>query len=117
MAIFELPDGSIQPEIVSRYKANRRLRQGEPLVRKRRDDGARFLMSLSAGDVLRFPGENGLHHYRVVTSIWAGGQIVLEDHREAQGTVWKRPTVATLAQSGAQKVDVDPIGRVRPARD
>ena len=74
-------------------------------------------MSLAPGDMLEFPDENGEKQYRIVTSVWAAGQIVLVEHNEATGKVWKRPTPASLLKMGVRKVTVGPIGRVRPAND
>jgi CRISPR-associated endonuclease Csn1 len=117
MAIFHRPDGKVDYETVSRAEANRRHRAGDPVIRRTRGDGAEFLMSLCLGDTLAFPRPDGGADYRVVASLWAGGQIVLCDHTAADGAVWSRPGPAAIVKAGAYKVAVDPIGRPRPARD
>ncbi|MCI0402727.1 MAG: type II CRISPR RNA-guided endonuclease Cas9 [Acidobacteria bacterium] len=117
MVIFELPDASIHHDTVSLFEATKRLKAGQAVVRRTSEKGGRFLMSLAPGDILEFPEEDGRKRYRVVTSVWAAGPIVLEEHTEAEGKVWKRPNPASLLKMGARKVTVDPIGRVRPAND
>lgn len=117
MAIFRMEDGKVRHEIVSRFEATRRLAAGEPVVRRISPNGGRFVMSLAPGDMLEFPKEGGTPDYRVVTSVWAAGPIVLQHHTEAGDKVWKRPNPASLLRMGARKVVVDPIGRIRPAND
>lgn len=117
MAIFRTPDGGIGYETVSRAEANRRHRAREPVIRRHYEDGRVFLMSLCLGDTLAFPGPDGRTDYRIVTSLWSGGQIVLADHTAADGTVWSRPGAAAVVKAGGYKVSVDPIGRPKPARD
>lgn len=117
MAIFRMEDGTVYFETVSLFEASRRLRAREPVVRRVSERGGRFVMSLAPGDVLEFPQEDGAKRYRVVTSVWASGQVVLEEHAEAKGNVWSRPKAASLLKLGARKVSVDAIGWVRPAND
>jgi CRISPR-associated endonuclease Csn1 len=117
MAVFRLADGDVHFETVTLFEAARRLRAGEPVVRRTSENGGEFVMSLAPGDALELPAENGAKAYRIVTSVWASGQIVLEDHTEAAGKVWSRPNPASLLRMGARKVRIDPIGRVRPAND
>lgn len=117
MAIWRRPDGEIDFEVVALHEAVRRLKSGEKVVKRERGDGCQFLMSLMPGDMLEFPDGNGRFAYRVVEGVWASSQSVLADHASADGTIWKRPTVPSLIASGARKVTVDPIGRIRPAND
>ncbi|WP_372426392.1 type II CRISPR RNA-guided endonuclease Cas9 [Salinarimonas chemoclinalis] len=116
VAVFRHADGRVVFDVVSLFDAAGRLARREPVVRRVRADGAAFVMSLSNGDMLLFP--DGPHAgYRVVTSVWTSGVVVTLDHRDATGaSVW-RPTVGSLVASGVRKVSVDPIGRVRKARD
>ncbi len=74
-------------------------------------------MSLSIGDILEFPGPNDTNEYRVVDSVWANGQVVLRDQREAGNRVWKQPMARSIVGMGARKVIVDPIGGVQSAHD
>jgi CRISPR-associated endonuclease Csn1 len=117
MAIFRHVDGQVRFETVSRFEAARRVARGEPAVRRSADNGWQFVMSLAPGDTLAFPEADGDIAYRRVTSVWAAGQVVLQDGTEAADTVWKRPNAASIVAMGAYKVAVDPIGRVRPSSD
>jgi CRISPR-associated endonuclease Csn1 len=115
MAIFQKPDGSIETEIVSLFEAANRLRKREPVVTRRRN-GATFVMSLAQGDMLQFP-DGKLKGLWVVQGIWAAGPIVLWRAEDATGSSVFRPTAGSILKSGGRKVSVDPIGRIRPARD
>jgi hypothetical protein len=117
MAIFATTDGKVVYEIVSRFEATRRVRLGQPVVRRSDGGGRRFVMSLAIGDILEFPNEDAQPSYRVVTSVWSAGPVVLQDAKDASGAVWKRPNPASLIRMGVRKVRVDPIGRVTPAND
>lgn len=117
MSIYRSPEGEVFFETVTLFEAARRLKAKEPVVRRTSENGGQFVMSLAPGDVLEFPAENGGRSLRIVTSVWASGQIVLEEHTEAAGNVWSRPNPASILRMGACKVSVDPIGRVRPAHD
>jgi CRISPR-associated endonuclease Csn1 len=102
--------------VVSLFEASRRLAKREPVVHRKRADGAAFVMSLSAGDALEFPAGDR-KGVRIVQSVWASGVIVTHDHTDADGsTVW-RPSAGSLLSGGAQKVSIDPIGRVCSAND
>jgi CRISPR-associated endonuclease Csn1 len=52
IAIYRLPDGKVDFEVVSLFEASRRLGKGEPIVRRKRDNGAEFIMSLAPGDTV-----------------------------------------------------------------
>lgn len=117
MAVFRSADGEVHFETVTLFEAARRLKAREPVIRRNSEQGGKFVMSLAPGEVLEFPGENGTKNYRIVTSVWASGQIVLEEHTEAESKVWSRPNPASILRAGARKVTVDPIGRLRRARD
>lgn len=116
IAIYRRSDGKAAYEVVSLYEAARRLARREPVVRRNRDDGASFVMSLSPGDMLHFR-RGDRQGYRVVQGVWASGVIVTLDHTDAAGTSVWRPTAGSIGTGDVAKVSVDPIGRVRPARD
>ena len=116
MAIFRKPNGKIVFEVVSLLEASRRLARREPVVRRKRSDGARFVMSLSPGDALQFP-EGDKTKVRIVESVWALGPIVMLDHNDAKGETRYRPNASSIVNQGARKLSVDPIGRVHPAND
>lgn len=117
IAIYRRQDGKIEAEVVSLFEASRRLAKREPVVKRQRD-GCQFVISLSQGDTLLIEaGER--KGYWTPKSIAGNGQIHLRKIVDA-GTedkdLWK-PSPAPLIKLGAQKVSVDPIGRVRPAND
>ena len=130
MAIYRLPDGEIDFEVVSLFDAAQRLARREDIVRRKCDDGARFIMSLSQGDVVEFlkGQEKGLW---VVHGIASEGRPALARINDARpttdsearkrGMVGKRkdfrPRLGGFMKRCPKKISVDPIGRVRPARD
>jgi CRISPR-associated endonuclease Csn1 len=116
IAIFRQPDGKAVFEAVSLFEAARRLARREPVVRRTREDGAAFVMSLAAGDAVQFAaGEK--QGIRIVQGVWASGAIVTLAHDDAVGTSVWRPSAGTIVNSGAKKISIDPIGRIRKAGD
>ena len=102
--------------MVNLLEASRRLARREPVVRRDRGDGARFLMSLSPGDSLQLT-KNGATHVRVVSGVWANGQVVMTDHDDAARVTEFRPRPKSIVSNGGSKISVDPIGRIRSAND
>lgn len=115
ITIYQKPDGKAEFEVVSLFEASRRLKAKAPVVRRERE-GAKFVMSLAAGEVIQTNYENKISRW-IVKGIWAGGQIVLENEHDANGSSTTRPTPNSLLKMSAQKISVDPIGRIRPAHD
>jgi len=116
MAIYRIAGEKSEFEVVSLFEAMRRMRAREPVVRKAAKGGAVFVMSLSPGDAVEWP-EGDKKGIRIVQGVWAAGPIVTLDHKDAKGdSVW-RPSPGSLLDANARKVSIDPIGRVRPARD
>ena len=131
IAIYRLPDGkAAPPDVVSLFDAARRLARREPVVRRAREDGAEFVMSLSPGDAVEFP-EGDKRGIWIVQGAWANGQVVLTRDRDARPSSKKEaarlgmdgsreeflPTVAGLFARQARKISIDPIGRIRKAND
>lgn len=115
MAVFQHPDGRVETEIVSLFEAADRLRRRQPVIRKSLN-GAPLMMSLAQGDALSFP-DGKLKGLWIVQGVWSAGPIVLWRAEDATGSSVFRPTAASILKSGGKKVSVDPIGRIRPARD
>ena len=116
IAIFRLPNGKVAFEVVSLLEASRRLAKREPVVQREHGDGGQFIMSLSPGDTLYFPGGDKAG-IRIVQGVWGNGQIVTQDHLDVTGsTVWK-PNANSIVKQGAKKLSVNPIGCIRPAND
>ena len=116
IAIYSLPDNTVDYEVVSLLEASRRIGRRQPVVCRDRGDGAKFVMSLSPGDSLQF-AKNGEEKIRIVKGVWTSGQVVMVDHDDATGTSEFRPKATAIVKGGGRKVSVDPAGRVRPAND
>ncbi|KPF79902.1 hypothetical protein IP88_01355 [alpha proteobacterium AAP81b] len=115
VAIYRDATG-VHTEVVSLFEAAQRQARHEPVVRRQRPDGATFVMALSPGEIIHFAAgtRQGLW---VVKGVWAAGPIILWRAADARGvSVW-RPVAATILGDGGVKVQVDPIGRTRPAHD
>jgi CRISPR-associated endonuclease Csn1 len=115
MAAFRHTDGRVETEIVSLFEAADRVRKHQPVIRKSLN-GAPLVMSLAQGDALSFP-DGKLKGLWIVQGVWSAGPIVLWRAEDATGSSVFRPTAASILKSGGRKVSVDPIGRIRPARD
>ena len=116
IAIYRLPSGKTDFEVVSLVEASRRLARREPVVKRERGDGAQFVMSLSPGDTLDFPDGDKVG-IRIVQGVWDSGRVVTHEHLDATGaTVW-RPNTNSIVKQNAKKLSVDPIGRIRIAND
>jgi len=120
VAIYQLANGRTDFDVVSLFEASRRLARREPIVQRRRDDNATFVMSLSIGDTLRLaknPGQQPTM-WRV-QKIASKGQISLLDLADAspmEPSLFE-PMVGGIVSRKGVKLSVDPIGRVRPAGD
>jgi CRISPR-associated endonuclease Csn1 len=117
VVISRTSSGSVTFEVVSLFQAAHRISARKPVVSQASDRDSKFIMSLCAGDTVEFPLGDGMTRYRIAQSVWANGQIVLIDHADAAQTSKNQPGIASIIASDARKVSVDPIGRVRPARD
>ena len=116
MAIYVGPGGQVRYEVVSLLEASRRLAKREPLVRRAREDGEEFVMSLAVGESLEHT-RNGETKVRVVKSVWGNGTVVMVDHDDAVGATRFTRNAAMIVSNSARKLAVDPIGRVRVAGD
>lgn len=117
IAVYRDGKGNIDFKVISLHEAARRISSHKQVISKTNGDGTTFILSLSAGDTIAFPNAGTSPRYRVVQSIWSSGQIVMLDHTDADRETKNQPGISSIIASGAQKVSVDPIGRVRPARD
>lgn len=116
IAIYRLPDGKVNFEVVSLYEASRRLAGREPVVCRDRGDDSKFIMSLAPGETLEILEGNN-KGMRIVQGVWASGIVVTHSHTDADGSSVWRPSPGSIVSSGARKVSVDPIGRIRKAND
>ena len=115
IAIYQKPDGKVEFEVVSLFEASRRIKSKEPVVRRERYC-ATFVMSLASGEVIQTTSEGQINRW-IVKGVWSSGQIVLENERDANGITTTRPNANSLLKMSLRKISVDPIGRIRPARD
>ncbi|MFH1730154.1 MAG: type II CRISPR RNA-guided endonuclease Cas9 [Planctomycetota bacterium] len=133
--VFEVKDkrGGVKwdGEIVTRYEALRRVRAGEPLVRRDHGPGKKFLFSLCGGDSIQIDeedGRRGLYIIRTISRITQKGReyigmefISINDARKktdikAAGE-WRTGLLDPLRKLNCQKVVVTPLGEVRRAND
>jgi CRISPR-associated endonuclease Csn1 len=124
MAVYAVGEGEDERwavEVVTRLEAHRRKRDGEPIVRRDRGDGARFLFSLRSGDSLSLLDDNGSRALLVVRGVSGEGIEALRanDGRplkqvraEGSGGGRIRLTAARMRDRRVEKVDVSPIGEV-----
>ena len=119
IAIYRLPNGKADFEVVNLFDALGRLSRREPVIRRNRGDGGNFVMSLAMGDAIEFPANHKMKGYRIVQGVWASGVVVTRTHTDATSdkeTIWY-PSAASILAANARKVLIDPVGRVRPAND
>jgi len=123
IVIFEIPGkgGKRKREMVSvsMLQAVDRVKRGEPIIQRTHPTipDARFIMSLSAGEMVlaNIKGQERLLCYR--TSASTQGQIYFVDHRDARKSADTQKFVANANTLNARKVTVDMLGRIRWAND
>jgi CRISPR-associated endonuclease Csn1 len=116
--IYLRPNGKPDFQIVSLFEAATRLRKGLLPIDNSDKGSLKFRMSLAAGDTIRLTGDRaGLW---IVRKLSANGQLTLwpinDTDAEKHKTIFE-PTIGGMISRGMEKISVDPIGRVRPARD
>lgn len=124
IAIFELPakDGK-RPKrelvAVTMLEATQRARNGETLVSRAHPTipDARFLFSLSWGEMVsaNIRGREDLYVFRTAAS--TQGQIYFVSHADARPSKDAKKFAVKANTLDAQKVIVDPLGRIRNAND
>lgn len=122
MAIYKLADGSADYETVSLMEATGRLRAGKPIIHRTSKNGGRFLMSLSPNDILEVTHEDGQREYVVVRYCNEKGRVFYKpSHMSVSPKELDQKEVSfgpgDFMKPNLRKVNVDPIGRVRPAHD
>lgn len=119
IAIYRLPTGKVDHEVVSLLEASQRLQRQEPVVKRERSGGEQFIMSLSPGEVvqLREGKESG---YWVMRGVSSEGRPTLSKINDARPDNVRKdfePRFGGFIKRAPIKVSVDPIGRIRPAND
>lgn len=112
---------------VTMLEAARRARNGTPIIRRSPPAGhdtipphAKFIMSLSAGEMVLadWKGQQKLLTYRTAAS--TTGQMIFIEHTDARRSSGTSPATKFTAYANslqARKVTIDPLGRVRWAND
>ncbi len=116
LALYQSNNGGISFVCASVLDARRNLAQTGSAVRKMDENGT-LIFSVSPGDTLLLEEDSELQQPWVVKETRANGQIGIERANDATGSTRKFPRIWVLFESKAQKVSIDPIGRVRPASD
>ena len=117
ISVYRLPNGKGVGEVVSLLQARKRLARKQPIVNKTHPEhGGELVMSLSKGDLVFFPkGENGQHYFKVL-KIVHDGRVYFIDHRDVNDSKSMGKGPNTLIEANAQKVSIDPIGRITKAK-
>ena len=117
ISIYRLPNGKGVGEVVSLLEARKRLARKQPIVNKTHPDhGGELVMSLSKGDLVFFPkGEKGQHYFKVL-KIVHDGRVYFIDHRDVNDSKSMGKGPNTLIEANAQKLSIDPIGRITKAK-
>jgi CRISPR-associated endonuclease Csn1 len=118
LALYRASDGNVHHRTETRFQAVQNSRRRNTPVVQKLDDGSRLLFSLCAGDILARKNSDGRSEYLVVRKVNQAGRVFYKPATQAETP---KPEVSFGPQSFADgsltKVSVDPIGRVRPARD
>lgn len=116
--IYLRPNGKPDFRVVSLFEAATRLRRGLTPIDSSDKGESKFKMSLAAGDTIRLSGDRA--GFWIVRKLSANGQLTLwpinDTDAEKHKTIFE-PTIGGMVSRGLEKVSVDPIGRIRPARD
>ena len=121
--IFQKPDGSWTGRCVSRFDACERLRKKLPVVdRADQPDGSKFLFSFCINDMAQLTDpETGEVRLCRVQWISDGPDIMFRLHSAARiddkETGVRVKSWGKMQSLRAQKVTVDPVGRVFPCHD
>lgn len=106
---------------VSMLEAARRKRMRLPIIDRHHPNRpeARFIMSLSRGELVLGPKEGDPRLMVFNTAASTQGQIYFFVHTDARPSATREKFVvkANSMSRGAKKVTVDPLGRIHPAND
>jgi CRISPR-associated endonuclease Csn1 len=123
VCLFDLPPGGKvrrKATFVSRLEVMTRLKMRQPLVSRTSPDdpAARFVMSLSRGELVLLDHDGHTDLYRVEKLTSTSRVMHFRHHTFAGKSADKRGQVSKTPNTlNAEKVTVDPLGRLRRARD
>ncbi len=108
-------------EVVSTFDAAQRIRRREPIINRDVGQGKKFVMSLSANEIIKIT-ENGAANYCRVQKIDAGNmRITLRPHNDSRKSedkeFEKTISIGPLKKLAPIKVTIDPLGREYTACD
>jgi CRISPR-associated endonuclease Csn1 len=106
---------------VSTLDAIERIKRHEPIISREHPDrpGARFIMSLSSGEIVQDLKGKGTGLFVFSTAASTSGQMWFLGHAEARpsSAATTYSVKATTMSPDARKVTIDPLGRIRWAND
>lgn len=118
IALYRRPDGTIDYTTETRLQALKNVRNHKVPVVSKSVDGNELVCSLCSGDILARKAPDDRVEYLVVRKVNQAGRVFYKPVTQADTP---KPEVsfgtASFADGALTKVSVDPIGRVRPARD
>jgi len=111
--------------IVSRFEAVRRWKDEEPIIRRDHGPTREFLFSLTNGEYVLTPdGDDPANRRLLRVTVISGNNLEFVLHSDARPITLRKKekgriyySVSTLGKASADKVVVDPIGRIEFARD
>ncbi len=124
--IFEYKDkkGNIKwdGDVVSTYEAMRRLRKGEPVIKRDHGEGKKFIFSLAINEGVLMKDDEGEERLWRVQKIGQNKQIFFIKNTDARRVIeipkeGRSRLPDTLRKSEARKVLIDPLGNIRWAND
>ncbi len=115
--------GQWDGEVVSMFEASRRAKTGEPIIRRDVGEGRKFIMSLSANEMIRIK-DGELAGFWRVQKMTISKQVIFRPHflggklkdTDKPPSILRR-SPSSLKDMGAEKVCIDPTGRVYRAND
>jgi len=104
---------------VTMLEAMNRLKRREPVIQRTHPErpDSRFVMSLSAREMLLANWKDGERLLTFKTASSTQGQIWFAEHTDARKSADYKQFVANANTLDAKKVTVDPLGRIRWAND
>jgi CRISPR-associated endonuclease Csn1 len=125
VVIFEYTDGKKagrwDGEFVTMFEAARRAKAREPITRREVGNGRKFVMSLSANEMVKITQDGVADYWRVQKIDGANRRVTLRPHTDARKSD-DRSLETTLRLNPLRelkpvKLTIDPLGREHPAND
>jgi CRISPR-associated endonuclease Csn1 len=110
-------------DVVSTFEAMRRLRKGDPIIKRDQGEGNKFLFSLAINESVSMKNDEGNDDLYIVQKIGQNKQIFFYRHNDARpkADIQKKSPCSrypeSLRKSGAKKILITPLGDIRWAND